>query len=57
MNTPRPASRGLRKYQLWRSFFDSVPAGGDCYLLKLVIYDWDEKLSVASIVSLPPSTE
>ena len=40
-----------------RSFFDSVPAGGDCYLLKLVIYDWDEKLSVASIVSLPPSTE
>ncbi len=49
--------RFLERQVQWRSFFDSVPAGGDCYLLKLVIYDWDEKLSVASIVSLPPSTE
>jgi hypothetical protein len=25
------------------SFFESVPAGGDCYLLKLVIHDWDDE--------------
>jgi hypothetical protein len=24
------------------SFFDAVPSGADCYLLKLVIHDWDE---------------
>jgi hypothetical protein len=24
------------------SFFDSVPAGADCYVLKLVIHDWDD---------------
>jgi O-methyltransferase domain len=25
------------------SFFDSVPTGGDCYLLKFVILDWDDE--------------
>lgn len=25
------------------SFFDSVPRGGDCYLLKLVLHDWDDE--------------
>lgn len=29
------------------SFFDSVPAGGDAYLLKAVIHDWDDEKSVA----------
>lgn len=29
------------------SFFDSVPAGGDAYLLKTVIHDWDDDESVA----------
>jgi hypothetical protein len=29
------------------SFFDSVPAGGDAYILKYVIHDWDEERSVA----------
>ncbi len=24
------------------SFFDTVPAGGDCYLLSHIIHDWDE---------------
>src|SRR5262245_4630278 len=28
------------------SFFDSVPPGGDCYLLKLVIHDWDDERAV-----------
>jgi hypothetical protein len=28
------------------SFFDSVPPGGGCYLLKLVIHDWDDKRAV-----------
>lgn len=29
------------------SFFESVPAGGDAYLLKTVIHDWDDEKSVA----------
>lgn len=29
------------------SFFESVPAGGDTYLLKTVIHDWDDEQSVA----------
>jgi O-methyltransferase domain/Dimerisation domain len=28
------------------SFFDSVAPGGDCYLLKLVIHDWDDERAV-----------
>jgi hypothetical protein len=29
------------------SFFDAVPAGGDAYLMKTVIHDWDDEKSVA----------
>ncbi|BBX14521.1 MULTISPECIES: acetylserotonin O-methyltransferase [Mycobacteriaceae] len=29
------------------SFFESVPAGGDTYLLKTVIHDWDDERSCA----------
>ncbi len=29
------------------SFFESVPAGGDTYLLKTVIHDWDDEQSCA----------
>ena len=29
------------------NFFDSVPAGGDAYLLKRVIHDWDDERAVA----------
>jgi hypothetical protein len=29
------------------SFFESVPAGGDAYLLKTIIHDWDEDSAVA----------
>lgn len=29
------------------SFFESVPAGGDTYLLKTVIHDWDDEKSLA----------
>ena len=28
-------------------FFDAVPAGGDAYLLKRVIHDWDDERAVA----------
>lgn len=28
------------------SFFESVPAGGDAYLLKSIIHDWDDEQSV-----------
>lgn len=27
------------------SFFEGVPAGGDCYILKSVIHDWDDDFS------------
>lgn len=29
------------------SFFDSVPGGGDAYLLKTIIHDWDEDAALA----------
>jgi SAM-dependent methyltransferase len=29
------------------SFFDSVPAGGDTYLLKAIIHDWDDARAMA----------
>jgi O-methyltransferase domain len=29
------------------SFFDSVPAGGDAYLLSVVVHDWDDELATA----------
>lgn len=29
------------------SFFDSVPSGGDVYLLKSIVHDWDEEHGVA----------
>jgi hypothetical protein len=28
-------------------FFQSVPSGGDAYLLKMIIHDWDDERSVA----------
>ncbi|MGB2922300.1 MAG: methyltransferase [Mycobacterium sp.] len=34
------------------SFFDAVPAGGDAYLLKAVIHDWDDEQSVAILRSV-----
>ena len=29
------------------SFFDSVPAGGDAYIMKLIIHDWPDEQAVA----------
>lgn len=29
------------------SFFDSVPAGGDAYVLKSIVHDWDDEHAVA----------
>ena len=28
------------------NFFDSVPGGGDCYLLANIVHDWDDERSV-----------
>jgi C-methyltransferase len=28
------------------SFFDAVPAGGDVYVLKLIIHDWPDEQAV-----------
>ncbi len=40
------------------SFFDAVPAGGDAYLLKQIIHDWDDPRSTAILAmcrgALPP---
>jgi hypothetical protein len=34
------------------NFFDSVPPEGDCYLLKLVIHDWDDERAVRILRNL-----
>src|SRR5260370_42559278 len=31
--------------------FDSVPGGGDAYVLKWIIHDWDEEKSVAILAN------
>ena len=33
---------GDRLQTVGGSFFDSVPAGGDTYMMKTVIHDWDD---------------
>lgn len=34
------------------SFFDSVPEGGDLYLLKQILHDWDDKGCVAILANI-----
>ena len=29
------------------NFFDAVPAGGDAYVLKAIVHDWEDEDSVA----------
>jgi C-methyltransferase len=38
---PRP-----RMQRVGGSFFESVPAGGDLYTLKLIIHDWEEAKAI-----------
>lgn len=38
------------------NFFDSVPEGGDCYLLKLVIHDWDDEKAVEILRNVRAAT-
>jgi hypothetical protein len=40
------AQFGERCRVLGGSFFDSVPEGGDCYVVKLVVHDWDDDRAV-----------
>lgn len=44
----RLASEGVsdRAEVVGGDFFESVPAGGDAYLMKLIIHDWDEERAV-----------
>ncbi|OBF15675.1 methyltransferase [Mycobacterium sp. ACS4331] len=42
-----PAGVATRCQTHGGSFFESVPAGGDTYLLKAIIHDWDDEQSVA----------
>ena len=43
--TPRIASAGLsdRMQAIACDFFQSVPAGGDAYIMKHIIHDWDDE--------------
>jgi hypothetical protein len=40
-----------RQQTMGGSFFESVPAGGDIYLLKTVIHDWDDTRATAILAS------
>ncbi len=48
---PHPALRAPllaeRTSLVGGSFFDAVPSGGDAYMLKLVLHDWDDEHSLA----------
>jgi hypothetical protein len=37
---------GQRCQLVGGSFFESVPAGGDVYLMKVILHDWDDRASV-----------
>jgi O-methyltransferase len=39
------------------SFFDSVPPGGDCYLLKLVIHDWEDERAIRILQNVRAAIE
>jgi hypothetical protein len=43
------AKRGLadRCQVAGGDFFESVPAGGDAYLMKMILHDWDDERSIA----------
>jgi hypothetical protein len=36
-----------RCHVLTRSFFEAIPSGGDAYVLKKVIHDWDDERAIA----------
>lgn len=42
----QPAGVADRCTTVGGSFFESIPAGGDAYLLKHIIHDWDDEKSV-----------
>lgn len=41
------AGLGERCQAIGGDFFESVPSGGDCYLMSHIIHDWDDARSVA----------
>lgn len=45
------AGLGERATAVGGSFFEAVPAGGDLYVLRLVIHDWDDEQAVAILRS------
>ena len=48
---PRRAGRGDRCELVEGDFFSSVPPGGDVYVLKSVLHDWDDERCVAILRS------
>jgi hypothetical protein len=44
---PRTSELGKRCELVEGDFFKSVPAGGDAYILKWVIHDWNDEQSLA----------
>jgi len=45
--TLEAAGVGDRAETIGGSFFDGVPAGGDVYLLSMILHDWDDERSLA----------
>jgi hypothetical protein len=37
------------------SFFETVPAGGDVYIMKVILHDWDDRTSIC--FELPNETD
>ena len=35
------------------SFFESVPTGGDAYVLKSIVHDWEDEEAIAILARLP----
>ena len=44
------AGLGRRCEAVGGDFFESVPAGGDAYILKTIIHDWDEERALAGLL-------
>ena len=38
---------GLRSSVVSGSFFESVPSGGDAYIMKHIIHDWEDEKAIA----------
>ncbi len=56
-NTLAPYGLGDRCNILGGSFFDTVPAGADAYILKHIIHDWDDERALAILRNIRKSIQ